>query len=71
MVILPKSDQAKCKSFLETYFEECRALGIQDSAAYGFAVRTKGIQSEDEIIATADGQMYSQKKASRETNSPV
>ena len=69
LVILPKSDQVKCKSFLETYFEECRALGIQDSAAYGFAVRTKGIQSEDEIIATADGQMYSQKKASREKSS--
>ena len=66
LVILPKHDIIKCKSFLETYLEECSAPGINESAAYGFAIRTTGMQSEDEIIAAADGEMYSQKKSSRE-----
>jgi len=66
LVILPKHDIIKCKSFLETYLEECSAPGVNESAAYGFAIRTTGMQSEDEIIAAADGEMYSQKKLSRE-----
>ena len=66
LVILPKHDIIKCKSFLETYLEECSAPGVNESAAYGFAIRTTGMQSEDEIIAAADGEMYSQKKSSRE-----
>ena len=65
LVILPKHDIIKCKSFLETYLEECSAPGVNESAAYGFAIRTTGMQSEDEIIAAADGEMYSQKKSSR------
>ena len=66
LVILPKHDKVKCQSFLETYLKECQTLGIHENAAYGFAVRTTGMQSEDEIIAAADGEMYSQKKSSRE-----
>ena len=66
LVILPKHDIVKSQSFLDTYLKECHALGISESAAYGFAVRTTGVQSEDEVIAAADKQMYMQKKASRE-----
>ena len=66
LVILPKHDIVKSQSFLDTYLKECHALGIHENAAYGFAVRTTGVQSEDEVIAAADKQMYMQKKASRE-----
>lgn len=66
LVILPKHDIVKSQSFLDTYLKECHALGIHENAAYGFAVRTTGVQTEDEVIAAADKQMYLQKKASRE-----
>ena len=66
LVILPKHGKVKCQSFLETYLKECQTLGIHENVAYGFAVRTTGMQSEDEIIAAADKQMYLQKKASQE-----
>ncbi len=66
LVILPDYDQEKCQAFLDTYASESKNQGISDSAAYGFAVRTSGVQTEDEVIAAADKQMYLQKKASRE-----
>ena len=66
LVILPKYDQEKCQAFLEAYATESQIQGISESAAYGFAVRTTGVQTEDEVIAAADKQMYQQKKASRE-----
>ena len=66
LVILPKYDEEKSKAFLDAYATESQIQGIFESAAYGFAVRTTGVQTEDEIIAAADKQMYLQKKASRE-----
>ena len=65
LVILPKHDEEKCQAFLKTYATESQIQGISESAAYGFAVRTTGVQTEDEVIAAADKQMYLQKKASR------
>ena len=56
----------KCQAFLDAYVSESQIQGISESAAYGFAVRTTGVQTEDEVIAAADKQMYQQKKASRE-----
>ncbi|WP_405322942.1 GGDEF domain-containing protein [Fibrobacter sp.] len=66
LVILPKYDQEKSQAFLDTYATKSQIQGISDSAAYGFAVRTTGVQTEDEVIAAADEHMYQQKKASRE-----
>lgn len=69
LVIIPKFNRTKCEAFLERFIEESKQTqiqGITESAAYGFAVRTTGLHSEEEIIAEADEHMYSQKKASRE-----
>jgi len=66
LVILPKYDEEKSQAFLDAYATESQIQGISESAAYGFAVRTTGVQTEDEVIAAADKQMYLQKKASRE-----
>lgn len=69
LVIIPKFNRAKCEAFLSRFIEESKQTqvqGITESAAYGFAVRTTGLQSEEEVIAAADRQMYLQKKASRE-----
>ena len=69
LVIIPKFNRTKCEAFLERFIEESKQTqvqGITESAAYGFAVRTTGLHSEEEIIAEADEHMYQQKKASRE-----
>lgn len=65
LVIIPKYDQEKCETFLKTYSDECKSRGVTESASHGYAVRTTGLQSEEEVIAIADGLMYSQKKASK------
>jgi diguanylate cyclase (GGDEF)-like protein len=59
LVIIPKFNRAKCEAFLSLFIEESKQTqvqGITESAAYGFAVRTTGLQSEEEVIAAADKQ---------------